>query len=81
MFSSKAIAIRDPEVADFIKTIKVQFDAFASPIHFIKHHREWLVNNTFYINGLDQFENAYVTAGVTEAFNEVLQGRMFCTRR
>tara|TARA_R110001632_G_scaffold27557_2_gene73993 strand:+ start:119 stop:934 length:816 start_codon:yes stop_codon:yes gene_type:complete len=77
MFSSKAIAIRDPEVADFIKTIKVQFDAFASPIHFIKHHREWLVNNTFYINGLDEFENAYVTAGVTEAFNEVYKDECF----
>lgn len=71
MFSSKAVAIRDPEVAEFIKTFPWNSNSLHSPVNFVKKHRQWLLNNSFYVEGLDRFKYGYITAGCTEAFNEV----------
>tara|TARA_B100001287_G_scaffold212989_1_gene181802 strand:+ start:3529 stop:4341 length:813 start_codon:yes stop_codon:yes gene_type:complete len=72
MFSSKAIAIRDEEVITFSHKHGLMMGAIHSPAHFVDRHREWLTygNNTFYIEGLERY-TGFVTAGCTEAFNEV----------
>jgi len=71
MFSNKAIAIRDAEIQDFIGSVGMNVGAIVNPTAFVKRHRQWLQNNNFYIQGLDKFEYGHVTAGCTEAFNEV----------
>ena len=71
MFSSKAIAIRDEEVQAYIDQVGLQTHGFHSPAHFVKKHRQWLLNNNFYVEGLDRFKYGHITAGCTEAFNEV----------
>jgi len=71
MFKSKAIALQDPEVTKFINNYEFLPYKLLMPKTFIDTHREWLINRTFHINGLDLFTNAYVTAGCTEAFYEV----------
>lgn len=71
MFSNKAIAIRDAEIQDFIGIVGLNTNAIINPAAFVKRHREWLINNDFYIEGLDRFKYGYITAGCTEAFNEV----------
>jgi len=71
MFSSKAIAIRDEEVQEYIDQVGLQTHSFHSPAHFVKKHRQWLLNNNFYVEGLDRFKYGHITAGCTEAFNEV----------
>ena len=71
MFSSKALEIRDPEIQQYIKDFRWNVDAVHFPTNFVKQHRQWLINNTFYIQGLDRFEYGYITAGCTDAFNEI----------
>lgn len=71
MLPNKAIAMSDPDVNNFIKTFEWNSNAVYSPISFIKKHKNWLTNNTFYLQGLNKFENGYITAGCTEAFHEV----------
>lgn len=70
MFSSKAIAVQDPEILEFIANNKFNQNPIL-PAVFVEQHRQWLKNDTFKYIGLDQFDNAYITAGCTEAFNEV----------
>ena len=71
MFSSKAIAINDIEVQTFINKFEWKRNKMHNPKTFVDTHRQWLVNNTFYVKGLDKFEHGYITAGCTEAFHEV----------
>lgn len=71
MFSSKAIAIQDSVIKEFIENTGIHFNKIYAPTVFVRQHRQWLKNNTFRVVGLDMFKNGYVTAGVTEAFNEV----------
>jgi hypothetical protein len=71
MLSNKAIAIVDPDIRESIKDYKFNIDRVVLPSQFVKSHRKWLVNNTFYINGLENFEYAYIVDGVTGAFNDV----------
>lgn len=71
MFSNKAIAIRDPKIQDFVQETGLDVNAILNPVHFVSMHRNWLNNNSFYVQGLENFEHGYVTAGCTEAFNEV----------
>lgn len=43
---------------------------FSTP-HFIQQHREWVNSSeNMRVSNLDMFENAFVTNGVTEAFND-----------
>ena len=77
MFSNKAIAIRDAQVQDFIQSVGLNVNAIINPAHFVEQHKEWLRNNNFYVEGLDKFAHGYVTAGCTEAFNEVYKEPCF----
>jgi hypothetical protein len=77
MFSNKAIAIRDAPVQDFIQSVGLNVNSIISPAHFVEQHREWLKNKNFYVQGLDKFAHGYVTAGCTEAFNEVYKEPCF----
>ena len=71
MFSSKALEINDIEVQTFINKFEWKRNKMHNPKTFVDTHRQWLVNNTFYVKGLDKFEHGYITAGCTEAFHEV----------
>lgn len=71
MFSNKAIAIRDAEIQDFIGSLGLNTNAIINPTAFVKRHRQWLLNTDFYVECLDRFKYGYITAGCTEAFNEV----------
>jgi hypothetical protein len=71
MFSSKALQMNDADVKEFIEKFEWNSNSVHNPINFVKKHRKWLQNNTFYLKGLDKFEHGYVTAGCTEAFHEV----------
>ena len=77
MFSKKAIAIRDPEISDFVFSQGLNITGPFLPSKFVEKHRQWLKNNSFYIQGLDKFEYGYVTAGCTEAFAEVYKERCY----
>ena len=77
MFSSKAIPIHDKSVKEFIDTRGIHLNTLYAPTVFVQQHRKWLENNTFRIVGLDSFKYGYVTAGVTEAFNEVYRERCY----
>jgi len=77
MFSSKAIPIHDTSIKDFINTREIHLNKIFAPQVFVKQHRKWIKNNTFRIVGLDSFKYGYVTAGVTEAFNEVYRERCY----
>ena len=77
MFSNKAIAIRDAQVQNFIQSVGLNLNSIISPEHFVKQHREWLLNSNFYVQKLDRFKHGYVTAGCTEAFNEVYKEPCF----
>ena len=71
MFSNKALEINDIEVQTFINKFEWKRNKMHNPKTFVDTHRQWLVNNTFYVKGLDKFEHGYITAGCTEAFHEV----------
>lgn len=77
MFSSKAIPIHDTSIKEFINNNKIHLNKIYAPQVFVQQHREWIKNNTFRIVGLDSFKYGYVTAGVTEAFNEVYRERCY----
>lgn len=78
MLPEKAIAIVDDEVRAFIKTNFVfNIERVVSPIVFIRKHRNWLENNTFYLNGLESFEHAYITNGCTDAFNDFYNNNVY----
>lgn len=77
MLSSKALEIKDVEIQSFIKNFKWNVDIIKFPDRIVNQHRQWLVNNTFHIQGLDKFEYGYVTAGCTEAFHEVYNESCF----
>ena len=77
MFSSKALQIDDPDIKDFIKQYKWNSDCIHSPLNFVKKHRRWLRNNSFYVLNLDKFKHGYITAGCTEAFHEVYKEQCY----
>lgn len=71
MFSSKALEIKDQQVREFIHNFKWNADALYFPQNFVQQHRQWLMNDTFDLQGLDKFQYGYITAGCTDAFNEI----------
>ena len=71
MFSSKALEIKDPDILQYIKDFRWNNDSVHFPVNFVKQHRQWLNNNTFYIQGLERFKHGYVIAGCTDSFNEI----------
>lgn len=71
MFSNKAIAIRDATIQSFVHEIGLNLNSLLAPEYFVNYHREWLLNSNFYVQNLDRFKHGYITAGCTEAFNEV----------
>jgi len=77
MFSSKAIPIHDNSIKEFINAREIHLNKIYAPQVFVKQHREWIKNTTFRLVGLDSFKYGYVTAGVTEAFNEVYRERCY----
>ena len=77
MFSSKAIPMHDKVIKEFIDNTSLHLNKIYAPQVFVQQHRKWLENNTFRIVGLDSFKYGYVTAGVTEAFNEVYRERCY----
>ena len=69
--------MHDKVIKEFINNTSLHLNKIYAPQVFVQQHRKWLENNTFRIVGLDSFKYGYVTAGVTEAFNEVYRERCY----
>jgi hypothetical protein len=77
MLTNKAVAIVDPDIKSVVQQYQFNIDRIISPLTFTKKHRTWLSNDSFQCNGLEKFQNAYVTNGCTGAFNDAYKDTCF----
>lgn len=75
-FSKNAKPILDNEVVEILKKTHLFNTTQEYPLSFysslfIKTHKQWIQSSQeFKILGLENFDNAYVTYGITDAFND-----------
>ena len=75
-FLKTAKPILDKEVVSVLEDTKIfnnsdEYPVFFYNQQFIKNHRQWISKSkNFKIENLDEFTNAYVTFGNTDAFND-----------